>query len=209
MKARLLVVALWISNVLFAQNIVSGKQCSKLREITYQALYRQFADVLDKEQRSSNGYSTNGQWKFTTTRYDTWMLWEGALSSSIEHYVDERDSIIIDSWQYLADFGTVTDTAKANTIFSAIRSQVEGCILPVADSLPLLLQPAEPDALPITMPENLAEAMVYSLPDENTPGREVLLMVALEKTKRGIRPMLIIEAYEERLRFSNAKQKPL
>ena len=200
MKLWVFIITVCSSSPLVAQPSGFDKQCSKVREITYQALQRNFADMIDQQLRSSNGYSANGNWKFATTRYSTTVEWSGALSSTIEHYTDERDSISINSWQYLADFGIVADARQAHDLFVAIRSQVAGCVLPVSDSLVVNLQPVVAEELPLTMPDEVAVAELYVLPDLQNSHREIMLMIALEKTKKGLRPLLIIEALETQIK---------
>lgn len=184
-----------------AQSPKWDKACSRLREIAYQASYQQFTGIIDRELRRSNGHGTHGSWIFETVRYSTTLSWPGALETSIEHYSDQRDSINIESWQYLADFGSFTQKEQANQYFQALAEQVEGCDIPLQDTVIVSLQPASEDELPPTIPAGLEQALLFTIPAGNDAAADILMMVGMEKTKRGYRPFLIIENYWEKSRF--------
>ncbi|HMP93377.1 MAG TPA: hypothetical protein PKD90_10925 [Phnomibacter sp.] len=170
-----------------------NRQCSALREIIYQAATYQFAPLLDKPLRQSNGQRTDGQWTFSLQKYSTWLPWQGANQTTIEHATDYRDSTYTQYWQYIAQFNAIRLAPEASRLAYQLVGQINQCILPLTDSITANLTPVPPEELPPTMPEGLSEAYLFVLPAAFGPQVQISIMTGIEQVRVGYRPLLIIE----------------
>lgn len=175
-----------------------SRQCSALRELLYQAEQR-FSGIIDARLRSSEGYRLDGSWRFSNEQYSVTLPWVGARHTRLEHSTDQRDSTASDSWQYMAWFAETADVIAANAIFVRIVQQINGCVLPLNDSTTTILKAVPAEQLPALRPDD--DWLAAYLADCGTAGEAKLaLMVGLERTRRGYRPMLILEWLLERRR---------
>jgi hypothetical protein len=181
-----------------ADDSLRSRQCSALRELLYQAQHR-FGAIIDTRLRGSEGFRPNGTWRFSNEHYSTTLPWAGARQTRLEHSTDQRDSTSSDSWQYIAWFAETADGVAANTSFAQIVRQINGCVLPLNDTLTVELAAVPAEKLPVLRPED--DWLAAYLADCGTAGEAKLaLMVGLERTRRGYRPMLILEWLLERRR---------
>lgn len=174
-----------------------SRQCSAIREVVYLFTQQQISELLDTRLKSSNGYQTNGVWTFSHERYSTRLLWADAQTTEVEHATDFRDTLQTDSWQYIANFAPQSDLVNANRQFRNVLQQINGCTLPIADSVPVLLKPTDPADLPPNKPDNLVDAFLFELPPVPRTAWHLSLMIGLEKMRNGYRTVLIVEWMEE------------
>lgn len=181
-----------------ADDSLRSRQCSALRELLYQAGQR-YSGIQDVRLRGSEGFRPNGTWRFSNEHYSTTLPWVGARQTRLEHSTDQRDSTSSDSWQYMAWFAETADAVAANTTFVQIVRQINGCVLPLNDTMTITLAPVPAEQLPALRPDD--DWLAAYLADCGTAGEAKLaLMVGLERTRRGYRPTLILEWLLERRR---------
>lgn len=174
-----------------------SRQCSAIREVVYLFTQQQISDLLDTRLKSSNGYQTNGVWTFSHERYSSRLPWADAQTTEVEHATDSRDTLQTDSWQYIANFATLTDLQTANRQFKRVLQQINGCVLPFSDSVSIALLPVDAAELPPNKPDNLVDAFLFSLPPVPRTAWQLSLMIGLEKVRNGYRTVLIVEWMEE------------
>lgn len=176
---------------------VVTRQCSAIRELVYAAWNGKFDLIRAGQLRSSNGYQTGGSWQFSSTRYNTNILWQGADISYIEHYEESTDSTHTDQWQYIAEYSHVPDVLEAERLFMQLNNQIAGCVYPVDDTTELEFIPLPPDKLPLERPSALEIAHLYELPladsSSATKPATITLMVGMEKRVKDYRVSLIVE----------------
>lgn len=185
-----------LQTVCAQQNI--SRQCAALREIVYQSHHKSFDAIIDRPLRTSHGFQPNGIWKFSTERFSTTMNWVGATSTVIEHATDERDTTFTENWQYIAAFEPMTEQVKAADFIKALLLQVDGCPLPLNDTVLLALKQVDPRYLPPTRPDEWAEAFLFDVPAAADGPAQTSIMFGLERAVGGLRPVLIIERQTER-----------
>lgn len=183
------------------------KACSALREIAYHLLRTPPDALIESERRRTDGRRADGGWVWRTTAYNTTINWPGSAPPVLEHYEDQRDTLRIDSWQYLVSSAVFTDKQPAEAAFLAFARQVQGCVLPDSDSSSVVLAPASPDELPLTKPDDLDSLLLFTIPDAAMPGQNLLLMAGLERLRKGWRALLIMEAYREE-KWPDGTEKP-
>lgn len=174
-----------------------SRQCSAIREVVYLFTQQQIPELLYTKLKSSNGYQTNGVWTFNHERYSTRLPWADAQTTEVEHATDYRDTLQTDSWQYIANFAPQTDLVNANRQFRQVLQQINGCTLPIADSVPVVLQPVDPASLPPNKPDNLVDAFLFEMPPVPRTAWQLSLMIGLEKLRNGYRTVLMVEWLEE------------
>lgn len=188
---------------LFAQQphgneAVVTKQCSAIRELVYSAVNNQFAPIRMEQVRGSNGYQTGGTWQFSTTRFNTNILWQGANLSYLEHCEESTDSTKTETWQYIAEYSHVPDVLEAERLYRQLNNEIAGCIYPLNDSTDIAFNPLPPDQLPQERPASLEIASLYELPvSENSTAENsaiISVMVGMEKRTKDYRVSLIIES---------------
>lgn len=183
--------------ILGQQDTALSKQCSAIREIVYLGSQKHFAPIIDQRLRGSNGYQPNGLWTFSNEQFSTSLPWQGAASTIIEYSTDHRDTLHTESWQYYATFAPLEDPLKAARFLQNMVEQINSCVLPLSDSISVNLVPVDPAELPPTKPDNLADAYLFYLPPTNAHLQQTSIMLGLEKTRKGFRPLLIVEVLEE------------
>lgn len=200
--AGLITIFLGVYTGLFAQrphenDEVVTKQCSAIRELVYSAVNNQFEPIRMEQVRGSSGYQTAGTWQFSTTRFNTNMLWQGANLSYLEHYEESNDSSRTETWQYIAEYSHVPDVLEAEHLYRQLNNEIAGCIYPINDSTDLSFNPLPPNQLPLERPASLEIASLYELPvsENNTAENPAIIsvMVGMEKRAKDYRVSLIIE----------------
>ena len=186
------------TNLRAQQDTLLARQCSALREIVYQGQHQNFSPIIDLRLSGSHGYQPNSTWTFSNEHFSTTLPWQAALRTSIEHSTDNRDSLDMESWQYIAEFAPTKDELYASRFLLRMVDQINSCVLPLSDSVTIELQPVDPASLPPTRPDNLAEAFLFYLPSLPGKNQQTSIMLALEKTRNGYTPLLIIEVLDER-----------
>lgn len=198
MRSLLIWVCFCFASPLFSQlDTALSKQFSAIREIVYLGSQKHFAPIIDQRLRGSNGYQSNGLWTFSNEQFSTSMPWQGAASTIIEFSTDHRDTLHTESWQYYATFAPVDDPLKAARFLQNMVEQINSCVLPLSDSISVNLVPVDPAELPPTQPDNLSDAYLFYLPPTNVHLQQTSIMLGLEKTRKGFRPLLIVEVLEE------------
>jgi hypothetical protein len=190
---------------LFAQRLhdndeVITKQCSAIRELVYAAVNGQFEPIKMEQVRGSEGFQTRGTWRFSTTRYNTSMAWQGANISYLEHYEESTDSTHKNQWQYIAEYSHVPDVLEAERLFRQLNNQVAGCPYLVNDSVELQFVVLPPEKLPAERPSSLEVASLYELPldDTNLAKNSIIsVMIGMEKRAKDYRVSLIVETVKE------------
>jgi hypothetical protein len=193
----ILVCFCFASSLWAQEDTVLARQCSALRELVYIGQQNRFSSIIDLRISGSHGYQPNGLWTFSNEHFTTTLPWQASSRTSIEHSTDHRDTLFTESWQYMAEFTPTKDSLYANRFLLRMVAQINQCVLPLSDSISIHLQPVDPTNLPPSKPDNLAEAFLFYLPPPANPTLQTSIMMALEKTRSGYRPILIIEVLEE------------
>ncbi|MES2646475.1 MAG: hypothetical protein V4717_06340 [Bacteroidota bacterium] len=197
-----LVLLFFNYNYLFAQQDhaneeVVTKQCSAIRELVYAAVNGQFEPIKMEQVRGSEGFQTRGTWRFSTTRYNTSMQWQGANTSYLEHFEESTDSSHTNQWQYIAEYSHVPNVLEAERLYRQLNSQVAGCPYVINDSIDLQFIALPPEKLPVERPSSLEIASLYELPLEDSINQNkvaaISVMIGMEKRLKDYRVSLIVE----------------
>lgn len=183
--------------ILGQQDTALSKQCSAIRELVYLGTQQHFEPIIDQRLSGSHGYQANGRWTFSNEHLSTTLPWQGATSTTIEHSTDFRDTVHTKSWQYIAVFKPLADPLYASRFLQNMVEQINSCVLPLTDSISINLVPVDPAELPPNKPDNLADAYLFYLPPVIGLLQQTSIMLGLEKTRQGLRPMLMVEVLEE------------
>ena len=173
-----------------------SRQCAAIRELVYAAWHHQFSIVCKEELRHSWGSENQGRWKFSNTRFNTSIAWPGASASYLEHYEDERDSTITDTWQYIAEFKNIAEMTDAQRLLRQLNYQINGCNYPLNDSVLAAFRPLPNDSLPAMCPPELQYVSLYDLGLNEYSGevaKTVSIMAGVEKKDKSYVVSLIVD----------------
>ncbi len=188
-----------MQQVLYAQisnDAVVTRQCSAIRELVYAAATAKFEPIRGNQIRGSSGHLVNGNWQFTTFRYDVEIAWQGASKSYLEYSEESTDTSRQETWQYIAEYSHVPGVLEAQKLFTALNNEIEGCVYPLNDSVDVSFIPLPPNRLPAERPSSLEIAKLYELPftDNNAATQgAIMVMVGMEKRAKDYRVSLIVE----------------
>ncbi len=183
------------SSLIAQQTQPADRQCSLLRELIFQMKKENFEIMTDGPSRQSSGQDQGGNWTFRQQKFtilEPWQ-WQGAASTILENGFDKRPGEETNRWQYIAFFNPETSGQAALEQLENIAGQFDQCLLPQNDSVFIHLQKVKKEEMEEWLPDNYLEAYVYRLPELSKPETQMTMMVALERLRRGFRPVLILE----------------
>jgi hypothetical protein len=171
--------------------------CSSIREIIFSAHEKQFKNLMDAEMKGSYGYQVRGSWRFETTQYETILPWPGASKSYIDNSEERTDSSFQLTRQYVAEFKNLPTTEDARRKFELLNQQITDCRILLADTNITVLKPLPLDKIKDDLPVAALDAKLYPLTikeaDAASPGQEVVIMTAYEKSGRFYNAYMIVE----------------
>jgi len=200
-RALLFLFLAVLSQCIVAQRVndtlAIAPSCGLLRELVYQSSQKKFAQIIDTDARSSQGRQTQGSWRFTNDVYGVTTLWPGSTKCRVMHYTEQNDTLLTESWQYIADFEKLPDALAAQMVYQKLNQQIIGCpYQPENGSSMLRFEPLPLSMLPPSLPDGFQQASLFELPvaeGPDRPGQVVMVMVGLEKWRAGFRVSLMVD----------------
>ena len=172
-------------------------QCSVIREVIYSAHEKQFDNLVQKEMKGSHGHQVRGSWRFETTQYSSLIDWPGATKTYIDHSEEKTDSSFKLIRQFVAEFSNLSRIEDARKKFEILNQQITDCRLPLNDSNIVVLKHIPLEKIRGELPVAAIDARLYPITvkdaDEASPGQEVVIMTAFEKTGRYYAAYMIVE----------------
>lgn len=171
--------------------------CSAIREIIFSASEKQFDNLMLSGGRGSHGYQVIGSWRFETVQYESRLMWPGATRSYIDNSEESTDSSKKIIRQFVAEFSKLATETEAVQKYKNLNAQVAACRLPLGDTNILILKPIPIDKIKGDLPVAAIDATLYPITIRQgtpaSPGQEVVIMTAYEKTGRTFNAYMIVE----------------
>ncbi len=172
-------------------------KCAAIREIIFSASERQFDNLMLSGGRGSHGYQVMGSWRFETVQYESRLMWPGATRSYIDNSEESTDSSKKIIRQFVAEFSKLATEAFAIQKYKDLNAQVALCRLPLGDTNIMVLKPVPLDQIKGDLPVTAIDATLYPITIKQgtpaSPGQEVVIMTAYEKTGRTYNAYMIVE----------------